>query len=420
MKSPVWLAILVCGLASLFYLYEFTLQVSPAIITHELMRDFGVKAAGLGIISAFYYYSYSAMQFPAGILYDRFGPRLVMTMAIIMCALGAIFFSMATSASLASLGRFLMGIGSAFSFIGALTLISRWFPPKHFAWIAGITQTMSCVGAMIAEAPLAAFVGRFGWRPSIMTIGIIGLVLALLVWLFVRNYPSKQKSSINNTDNGLHGGKEVLSSTQTWFIAIYSFASWSPVLVFAGLWGVNYLASLYHISTIKAALPMMMVWLGIAVTCPLIGWWSDFMGRRNILLILVQAVGLIAIIFILYVPVPFSAMYLLLFMMGVAASGQSLAFGVVKDINKPRFIGTAIGFNNMAVVVGGAILQPLAGLFLQHHWTGTMSEGVPTYTAAAYQGSMGFLPILYVIGIILAFKFIRETFCKDLYRNNGN
>jgi MFS family permease len=413
-KTPVILAILVCGLASLFYLYEFTLQVSPAVMTHELMSAFAINASGLGAISAFYYYAYTPMQLPAGMLFDRFGPRKLLSFAILICVAGALLFGATHSIAVASLGRFLMGVGSAFSFIGALLLISRWFPAKYFALLAGITQLMSSLGAIAGTAPLAAAVQHFGWRHSIITIGIFGIVLAVLFWLVVRDHPPGHPAREGYSEKAsLKGLREVLSKVQTWHVALFSFASWGPILVFAGLWGIAYISALYNISTLLAATPMMMVWIGIGIGSPLVGWWSDHIGSRNIPLITVQIIGLIAAVCILYVPVPFAAMYVLLFLMGIAASAQALSFGIVKDINHPRTVGTAIGFNNMAVVAGGAILQPLAGILLKHYWTGTTLAGVPTYTAHAYQNAMFIVPILYVVCIIMAWRFIRETHCKD-------
>ena len=91
-KKSFVLATIICSLAAMFYLYEFILQVSPAVMTKELMHDLSLNAAGLGAMAAFYYYAYTFMQLPAGLLSDRFGPRFLLTIATLICVLGAIFF----------------------------------------------------------------------------------------------------------------------------------------------------------------------------------------------------------------------------------------------------------------------------------------------------------------------------------------
>src|SRR3990167_3377616 len=120
-------------LSASFYLYEYILQVAPSVMADSMMETFHVSAAGFGIVSAFYFYAYAPMQLPAGVLFDRYGPRKLMTFALLLCSLGAFFFASTDSLFTAALGRFLIGVGSAFSFIGVLVLISRWFPPNQFA-----------------------------------------------------------------------------------------------------------------------------------------------------------------------------------------------------------------------------------------------------------------------------------------------
>ena len=146
-KHHYFWATIICVLAATFYLYEFILQVSPQVITDQLMRDFGIHSAGLGFLAACYFYAYMPMQFPAGLLYDRFGPRILLTIMVAVCAVGALLFSRGDHLTIVAFGRALMGFGSAFAFIGTLVLVSRWFPASFFPVITGIVQSMSSVGS---------------------------------------------------------------------------------------------------------------------------------------------------------------------------------------------------------------------------------------------------------------------------------
>ena len=107
-------------------------------------------------------------------------------------------------------------------------------------------------------------------------------------------------------------------------------------------------------------------------------------------------------------------MYLLLFIFGLGASGQALVFALVKDNNEPARVGTAIGFNNMAVVLGG-MLQPLVGFILIYAWDGVVEEGIPLYTVANYQLALLILPIAYFIALIVAVFCLRESNCQPQY-----
>src|SRR3989338_11497271 len=85
----VWMYVI----ASLFLIYEMGLQVSPSVMTHELMQDFQMNAAVMGVMVSAYFYSYTAMQIPAGVLYDHFGPRTLLTWAAVLCSIGTLFFA---------------------------------------------------------------------------------------------------------------------------------------------------------------------------------------------------------------------------------------------------------------------------------------------------------------------------------------
>lgn len=159
-----------------------------------------------------------------------------------------------------------------------------------------------------------------------------------------------------------------------------------------------------------------MIWLGIGIGSPLFGWWSDVIGKRRLPLVVCMILGLISAGGVLYFPaVSFAWMYVFLFIFGLAASGQSLAFAVVKDNNPDHVVGTAIGFNNMIVVLSGAVFQPIAGLVLHHLWHGQMQNGVPVYTTHDYIVAMSIIPFCGLLGLIMSMFFVKETNCRRTY-----
>jgi len=419
-KYNYWRATLICGIAALFYLYEFVLQVSPSVMTGMLMLDLHTSAAGLGVISAFYFYSYAPMQLPAGLLYDKYGPRRLVSIAILVCASGAVLFGATDSFILVCTGRFLMGIGSAFAFIGALLLISRWFPLKYFALLVGVVQFLSSIGAVVGEIPLSRATLHFGWHHTIIFIGLFGIVLAVLAWIFIRDFPShlmvRKKVAKSIKVKTWARLREVFSHRQNAYIALYAFFAWAPITVFASLWGIPFLAAEYGVDTRTAAEACAMIWLGIGIGSPLLGWWSDKINQRCLPLSVAAIIGVVALVVILYAPnVPFSMMFFFLFLFGLAAAGQSLSFGLVKDNNSHRVVGTAIGFNNMAVVLGGAIFQPLTGVLLKMYWGHEIVHGIPIYSVSDYRIAMLILPLCYLAAFIVSKTLLKETYCKETY-----
>ena len=400
-------------LAASFYLYEFILQVAPSVMAESMMKTFQVTGAGFGFISAFYFYAYAPAQLPAGVLYDRYGPRKLMTFAIILCALGSAFFASTDSVFTASIGRFLIGIGSAFSFIGVLVLISRWFPPHYFAILAGIAQLMSSVGAMFGEVPLASLIAHVGWRNASFILSAVGFILAGFFWLYIRDFPHQQNQTI--PDHYLKDEWKrllaVCKHAHTWIIGGYAFAIWTPIAVFAALWGVPYLQEKFQISVVAASGLCSMIWLGIGIGSPLLGWFSDRIESSRIALIISAILGLVATLILLYSSqLSYGWAYFILFVLGLGAGGQTVSFAVVKENNSSEFVGTASGFNNLSVLIGGAIFQPLVGYILQHtEDSSRLVNGIHIYSISSYQTALLVMPLCFLGSLLIATFLLKES-----------
>ena len=312
-----------------------------------------------------------------------------------------------------------MGIGSAFSFSGALMLIARWFPPRSFAILSGIVQLMSSIGAITGELPLAMAINHWSWRPTMFYLAIFGMMLAFLVWLIVRNAPKDslhhQAANQPKTAETKPSLKHIFGRKEPWLIAFYSFLVWAPIAAFAGLWGVPFIAASYQISIESASLACAAIWIGIGIGCPLIGWISEHIERRCIVLSVCGALGIIGSVLTIYFTLPLPLLYLSLFILGCAGSGQSLAFSVVRDTNHPDVIGAAIGLNNMATVAGGAILQPIIGFLLYANWDGVIVNQVPIYNISNYRVALLMIPICYLLAFIVSIRHIKETHCKQTF-----
>lgn len=411
-KPSLFSAYLVFLLSATFYLYEYILQVAPSVMADSMMKTFQVSAAGFGIISAFYFYAYAPMQLPAGILFDRYGPRKLMTVALVLCAFGSFFFASTDSLFTAALGRFLIGIASAFSFIGVLVLVSRWFPPQQFALLAGVAQLMSSIGAMFGEMPLAALINVVGWRNASFILAFIGLCLAALIWFLIRDYPHQTTQSMPSRSFN-EEWKRLLSvchRSYTWAIGAYSFTIWAPIVVFAALWGVPYLQQKYQVGVLVASGLCSMVWVGIGVGSPLLGWVSDRFYSRRLALSISSLFGLVSALILLYMPnVSLAWMYLVLFFFGFGAGGQTVSFAVVKDNNPTELVGTASGFNNLAVLLGGVVFQPIVGIILNNTKGWTIVNDVPVYTVQGYNQALVILPCCFLLSLIIALFILRES-----------
>jgi MFS family permease len=154
------------SLGALFFCYAFFQRVAPSVLVSDLMRDFGVGAAVLGNLSAFYFYAYAGMQLPLGVLVDNWGPRRILAGGALVCGLGTLMFATADTLGPAYLGRLLIGAGAGFAFVATMKLAGTWFPPRRFALMSGLTGMMGMAGAVAGQAPMAARAVPIRTRPD--------------------------------------------------------------------------------------------------------------------------------------------------------------------------------------------------------------------------------------------------------------
>jgi MFS family permease len=403
---PFYKSITIYFIVSLFLFFEMAVQVSPSVMSSQLMHDLDISAFGLGIMSGIYFYTYTAMQIPSGFLLDRFSPRLIITLSILTCSIGSMLFATADNIYLGSLARLLMGSGSAFAFVSVLVVTADLFPAKYFAALVGVTQMLAALGAMAGQMPVGVLLDKVGWRDTMLILSLIGLVLALVVWCLVNYTKIKPRGTVipSNIRDDL---KKILCQPQTWYIALYSCLLWAPMSGFASLWGVPFITSVHHFNQTESALLCSFMWLGLAFASPLLGILSTAMQNRVFPLALAAFIGTVS--FGLVLEFEFSKVVLgaLLFLAGAACSGQALCFAVIKENNPLSIKGTAIAFNNIAVVISGAIFQPLIGKFI------SVSAG-QDYNPDNFKHALSILFFCYLIAFFIAVIFIKETKGKSL------
>lgn len=411
---------IVWGLAAGFFFIEYFARVGPGVMVDELMHDFNVLAFALGSLSAFFYYAYVGMQIPVGMLVDRFSPRWLLASMTLLCALACIMFAMAHNVRVASLARLLMGFGSAFAFVTALKLASMWFPAHRFGLIAGLTQALGMLGAAVGQAPMAYSVTLIGWRQTMWVIAVLFVLLAIAITLLVRERPKTAYSKgsvhpaakLSSSHDVLKGLGKVLRNPQTWWNGVFVGLLYAPTAAIAELWGVKFFRQTYDLSNELAAIAVGLIFMGWTMGGPFIGWISDRMKRRKIILIISALASLIFISSALYIPnMPLALLFSILFLYGVANTGVATSYAVAAEINPRVLAGTSMAFANMASVLVGAAFQPLIGWLLDRHWDGKLVNGIPIYTAHDFRMAMIALPICLVIATLIATR-IRETHCQ--------
>jgi MFS family permease len=414
---PASLAWLVWGLGALLYLIAFYQRVAPAVITQELSRDFGLSAASLGNLSAFYFYSYVAVQIPTGLLADRYGPRRILTAGAALTAAGTLLFALAPSVEWAMAGRLAIGAAAGVAFVSMLKLASHWMPFRHFAFVSGAALFVGVMGATLAGAPLRIAVDAFGWRMVMQASAVACALATVAIWLVVRDdpvdrgYASYHPAAEHASASMAAQLRQVLLHRNTWLMLVVPGAYSGIVLTFAGLWGVPYLVSQAGFSNRDAALTCTAMLVAWSVASMGFGPLSQKVGRRKPVFI----AGLLATLalwsVVVFIPVPAPVLVALLVATGIAAAAFVLTFAFAKESVPAAVGGTASGIGNMGVMLGGMVMQPLVGFVLDRNWDGAMAEGVRVYGRAAYQWGFALMLAWGAVALVLLLA-TKETYCR--------
>ena len=410
--------LVVVAVPATLYFFSYFHRVAPAVVAADLMRAFGITAASLAVLAAVYPYVFAAMALAAGSLADGVGPRWTLAGGGVAMALGTALFGLAPTFAVAVSGRLLMGVGASVVLIAWLSLIAAWLEPDEFATAAGWTQTVGNVGALAASTPLALLVEAAGWRETFVLIGGLTLVLAVVVLTVVRDRPAGAAAARRREGLAavLRGIRAIVSNAASWPPVVAAGGMFATVVTLQGLWGVAWLTQIYGLRRVQAASMVALLGLGVAIGAPLAGWLSDRWRRRRAPFVgFSAAYALCWLVLVIAGDGRLGAVWLAPFLlaMGVAGGGLALVFACVREVNDPARVGLAIGFCNMPIFLGFAVVQLVSGFVLDARWQGLAVQGARVYPAEAYR-ALFTVCLAIAAAAAMAAALVSETRCRNL------
>jgi MFS family permease len=381
-----------------------------------------LSATGFGHLSSVYYYAYVPMQLPVGLLLDRYGPRRLLTFACLICVIGTFLFTGTSNFWVAMSGRFLVGLGSAFAFVGVLKLATIWLPENRLAMVSGMTAALGAIGAMLGDNFLEMFVHQLGWVKTLNVTAIFGIGLMFVLWAGIKDKQGRhrQNGTVSSFKNGLVDLGIIARNKQIWVNGMYGCLVYLPTTVFAELWGIPYLKNAYNLSANSAGLANSLLFLGFTLGAPLMGYISDRLERRKFPMFLGASGAVVVMLTILYFPgLTELNIQILMFVLGLLYSAQAIVFAVGRELSPGEAAGTAMAITNMIVMLGALLLQPLVGYLLDYslsaragsaELTGVVVDNVhKLYSLGDYQFALAVIPFGIFLAAVLTF-FLKETY----------
>lgn len=392
----------VWAVGALVYLVAFFHRTCLGVASLAAQQRFGVGATALSTFAILQLGVYMVMQIPGGVMADRFGPRRMLGVALLFMALGELLFAVATSTPLAVLGRALVGLGDAFTFINVIRLAASWFPRERFALVTALTVVTGAFGQVVGTVPMSAALRAYGWTPTLTGVAVLSAVLSLAVWWWVRDHPG---TSVERSTSpvSLADVRAVFAARGTRAGLWAHFTLMSSFMVLATLWGYPYLVRGLGMAPGTARLVLTFGAVTPMAAAPAVGWLA---GRRPALRgrLVVGAAATLAAAWIVAItwpggrlPVPVATALVLI---SAAASAVSmLAFDLARDSNPPERGGIASGIVNVGGFSATVTASLSAGALLDA--TGGRYDG------PAFQ--LAFVPItaMIVIGLVRVALLLR-------------
>jgi sugar phosphate permease len=407
------------------YMLVFFHRMAPGAVAAELMQTFLTTGAALGSLAATYYYVYTAMQIPSGVLADTLGPRLSVTVGSLVAGAGSLVFGLAPDFATATVGRFLVGLGVSVVFVGLMRSNAVWFSEHFYGRISGITVLLGNLGAILAAAPLAMMLDIMTWRQVFAAIGILSLIMAVTTWVFVRNRPEDVGfPSVREMEglaphpphdrHWLHAQWEVFRNLSAWPGFWVNFGVTGNLFSFAGLWGIPLMRDLFSLEKTAASTYTTASLAGFAVGCLAMGWISDHLGRRKPVIVGAALLSVLSWLGFALLPWgPGWSGYGLYTLVGFVAGGFVVTYAAAKEVCRPASAGMAIALVNTGLFLGAAIMQPAFGWVLDLNWDGRLVEGMRVYSTADYRNGL-WLSVGFAVLALIASLRIRETHCRNL------
>ncbi len=375
------------------------------VIAPELQVELSLAPDQLGYLSSAFFLAFAALQLPVGVMLDRFGARLTISVLMAVAVVGALTFSLAEGFAGLVVGQMIMGAGFAGVFMGAIVVLARWFSEQQFPLVSGFMLAASNGGMVLSATPLAWAAEQIGWRGAYAAMGIVTAFVALLLGALLRDAPpdhpfhSRARESLVSAAAGVG---EVLRTARIWWILPMAAVGYAGMITIRGLWGGPYFNDVFGLDPVDRGNLLLLLTLGSIVSLIVYGWLGRRLRTRKGIVVVGGA--LYGASFAVLAALPAPDLWLattLLMLVSMFGAVYPVLLAHARSMFPDRLVGRTITSLNLASFSGIAIIQAATG------WIMVQFAGEPGTAAPAEAYRAVFAALALVIGIA-ALSYIRS------------
>lgn len=366
MKFP---PVLIMIVAALVYVLAVIQRMSPPVIALEIMNDLGLNPDSMSLMFAATLVCYGVMQPVAGFWADRFGPRRCLLVAALVLGLTSFGFYAAKGMLLGLPSRALVGLAGGVVLIPCLKLAGNWFTPKQFGFISSCMVASAAVANFIVGRPLAVAVGAYGWRWCFAALGVVGLILAAMIFLMVQDRPAVPRSFQPSPEETppragfIQNTLAIVKLPEFWLLGIMYACTDMMYGTLTGLWAGPYLIEVYGLSEETVGNMLSVAAMGFLVGPPL--WvllaaaWNSYAKMIFCATIANVAIAWIFVRSPEFMGVP--SLYLLCIIAPIGAQMANMVFILATRLVPGHMSASAMGLINIFAILPVAFMQKIIG-----------------------------------------------------------
>jgi MFS family permease len=346
------------------YLLSYVYRTVNAVISPDLSAELGISASSLGLLTSAYFLAFALTQLPAGMMLDRYGPRRVEPVLLILAGCGALAFAASDNLSSLALARALIGIGSAVCLMAPLKAIAMWYPSERQASLSGWMMVAGGAGSLLATAPLVAALAVMSWRAIFVVLAVATFIAAALLFLTVPDI--QRQANAPGFGQQWRGVRSVFRSARFWWLSPLAATGMGSFMAIQGLWSVPWLMEVDGYARAVAAQHLLAMGIAILVGYLGLGLFATRLARRGIAARHLFAAGfglsIVALALIVLRTIPFT--YLLWSLYGFGSAVNVLSFTVLSEGFPRELTARANTALNLLMFSGSFVTQWGIGLLV--------------------------------------------------------
>ncbi|MGJ9417133.1 nitrate/nitrite transporter [Massilia sp. CMS3.1] len=402
------------GVAVFFYVFlpfalghylSSLLRNVNAVLAPNLVGSLALTPGQLGLLTSAFFFSFALVQLPVGIALDRYGPRKVQLVLMLVAALGALLFARGQGFGQLVLARAILGCGLGGCFMSAVKAISTWIAPGKLPSVHGYLIAVGGLGAASSTMPVRMALEHMDWRGLFLLLAALIAASGALIWLFAPRCAAPPAGKRPPMLASILSVYRTPAFRSTISLVLLPHAVFFGI---QGLWIGRWLSDVARFPNDAVAYLLYLSMAAVIFGAIAVGMITEWAGKRGMTPLDVAGIGiglfvLVQAAFIVGYKPSFQLLSVLFTLVGTITG---IEYAIVAQSMPRELTGRAATCLNLLIFAGAFLVQAGFGLVIGL-W---QPDGGGRYPALAYQVAFGVLVLLQLPGLV---KHMRRRFASS-------